>query len=41
MGIMLAAGLAVVSMPVLLGALADEVGPRRAHLWCRVSSRSP
>ena len=29
---MLAAGLAIASMPVLLGALADEVGLRQAHL---------
>ena len=29
---MLAAGLAIASMPVLLGALADEVGLHRAHL---------
>jgi fucose permease len=29
---MLAAGLAIASMPVLLGALADEVGLRSAHL---------
>jgi fucose permease len=29
---MLAAGLAIASMPVLLGALADEVGLHMAHL---------
>jgi fucose permease len=29
---MLAVGLAIVSMPILLGALADEVGLHRAHL---------
>jgi fucose permease len=29
---MLAAGIAIASMPVLLGALADEVGLHRAHL---------